>query len=116
MLSIENEYHKMTDSMALSTDTDGTTETEKTWYNMLFLCHISRTDISTSLNLKIGVGLPKTEFRSLSAFVVLFTERDAEESKHGATKRAPNFDKHVHSCDVHFALGVKQILETRCIK
>ena len=53
-------YDNMTDSMTLSTDTDGTTETDNTWQKPTVLWHISRTEISTSPNLKMGQGVPNT--------------------------------------------------------
>ena len=107
----------MTDSMALSTDTDGTTETEKTWYKMLFF--VSRIpnryfDLPQPQNGRRSSLKPNFDpsvFFSFSSTNV--TQKGANMVQQGGV---PNFEKHLHSCDVHFAVGEKQILETRCIK
>ena len=65
----------MTDSMTLSTDTDGTTETEKVVKPAVL--DISRTEISTSLNLKMGQG-SQNLISSPLCFFVLFNDRVAD--------------------------------------
>ena len=61
----------MTDSATLSTDTDGTTESDNTWENLLFLWHISRTEISTHLNLKNGPRGPRNLISISLCFIVM---------------------------------------------
>ena len=79
------------------------------------LWHISRTEISTSLNLKMDQGVPKTWFRSpcVFSFSSTIVPQMAENTVHKWGDR--KFSKK-HFCEVHFSLGEKQILETRCIK
>ena len=81
------------------------------------LWHISRTEISTSLNLKMGQGVPRTWFRSPCVFSFSSTTvpQRAENTVHKWGDRKFR-KKKTHFCELHFSLGEKQILETRCIK
>ena len=72
----------------------------------LLFCHTCRTKISGSLNLKMDQGVPKN---LISISLCLSSPQCKNE---GAKK----FEKPMHFCDVHFSIGEKQILQTRCIK
>ena len=74
------------DSMALSTDTDGTTETDniKPCY---FVTH-PEPIISSTLNLRFGQEVPKTLISSPLAHF-FFDDRAADGRKHSAKMREP---------------------------
>ena len=68
--------------------------------------------ISGPLYLKMGQEVPKTSNGPRGPFFLDFPQMVETECKN---EGGSNFKK-MYFCDVHFSLGEKQILETRCIK
>ena len=99
LLSIKNavwcqKYDNMTDSMTLSTDTDGTTETDNTWQNLLF-CDTYPEPKFRPRSIKMGQGVPNTWFRSPCVFS--FSSTTVPQMEENSAKiKGPKISKNMH--------------------